>query len=597
MANYSIVVDSKFQPYSFQDLLAPALMSTKAHQEIEDAYGAIADKASIWEGMLNKDIDVESYKLQQAYIKELQKQRDILNKEGLSTTSRRDMLNLRSRYSKDIVPIEQAYAARAEEAKSQYAGRANGMVYEGDASTSSVDRYLKNPQIRYNMANSQEGFKRVATVASALSKELREYKRGKPLDKYVNTWLQKHGYESTDIDSAISDISKILQGDTNVSTNGVLRHILTDEMKVSGVDKWTNNNAKMDYFNRVAPALYQAVGQTQVSPFENYGAKLAAQEAMQKRLNGNNDNNTGHYRVNPMALRSSQEIDKANKELQSHIKNGYIKLTSRGLTITDKGMNDLRSNPHIFNPERPAGMLQSVKKAEGKDYSSFKEWYIKNIGGYNASTGKIETPTTRLNAYVEKIKPGSYDVYHSTEYDRLLDSSYGKDWTSAMWAGSQTKDGKRVVEGVEFSGKKGWSKTKYYTKEDLQNYVITNIRYSKHGNTAILQSTQGGKDDVIRVKLPEGIHTEAEKNVKRAIYNADYWGQIIDKGYRPKRDSRGAFVTDKYGNIQYTNVPLSYEDKIVIDNKREQALSDIYAFGSQIVAPSTTKDEEISPWY
>lgn len=284
MANYSLVVNSKFQPFSFDRYLQPYQIYGQNYKEIEEQYTDLSTKAGIWDGLANEKTDPYTYKMYKTYANDLENQASQLASEGLNTVSRKNMLNMRARYSKEIIPIEQAYKARTEEAAEQYKGRAAGMVYEGDASTASLDRYLNNPSIRFNQANSQEGFKRVATTASALSKGLRDYRNGKRLDPYVKTWLQEHGYKDTDVAKAINDIQRLINGDTDVDTNGVLNSILQDELNVSGVGKWSNKAAVMDYFSRVAPALYQAVGQTQVSPYEDYGAKLSAQEAMQKRL-------------------------------------------------------------------------------------------------------------------------------------------------------------------------------------------------------------------------------------------------------------------------------------------------------------------------
>lgn len=284
MANYSLVVNSKFQPFSFDRYLQPYQVYGQNYKEIEEQYTDLSTKAGIWDGLANEQTDPHTYKMYKTYANDLENQASQLASEGLNAVSRKNMLNMRARYSKEIIPIEQAYNARTEEAAEQYKGRAAGMVYEGDASTASLDRYLNNPSIRFNQANSQEGFKRVATTASALSKGLRDYRNGKRLDPYVKTWLQEHGYKDTDVAKAINDIQRLINGDTDVDTNGVLNSILQDELNVSGVGKWSNKAAVMDYFSRVAPALYQAVGQTQVSPYEDYGAKLSAQEAMQKRL-------------------------------------------------------------------------------------------------------------------------------------------------------------------------------------------------------------------------------------------------------------------------------------------------------------------------
>lgn len=284
MANYSLVVNSKFQPFSFDRYLQPYQIYGQNYKEIEEQYTDLSTKAGIWDGLANEQTDPYTYKMYKTYANDLENQASQLASEGLNAVSRKNMLNMRARYSKEIIPIEQAYKARTEEAAEQYKGRAAGMVYEGDASTASLDRYLNNPSIRFNQANSQEGFKRVATTASALSKGLRDYRNGKRLDPYVKTWLQEHGYKDTDVAKAINDIQRLINGDTGVDTNGVLNSILQDELNVSGVGKWSDKAAVMDYFSRVAPALYQAVGQTQVSPYEDYGAKLSAQEAMQKRL-------------------------------------------------------------------------------------------------------------------------------------------------------------------------------------------------------------------------------------------------------------------------------------------------------------------------
>ena len=321
MANYSLVVNSKFQPFSFDRYLQPYQIYGQNYKEIEEQYTDLSTKAGIWDGLANEQTDPYTYKMYKTYANDLENQASQLASEGLNAVSRKNMLNMRARYSKEIIPIEQAYKARTEEAAEQYKGRAAGMVYEGDASTASLDRYLNNPSIRFNQANSQEGFKRVATTASALSKGLRDYRNGKRLDPYVKTWLQEHGYKDTDVAKAINDIERLINGDTDVDTNGVLNSILQDELNVSGVGKWSDKAAVMDYFSRVAPALYQAVGQTQVSPYEDYGAKLSAQEAMQKRLKALDDPTTtlnykprtlSHLEANGIIYNARQTMNRLN---------------------------------------------------------------------------------------------------------------------------------------------------------------------------------------------------------------------------------------------------------------------------------------------
>lgn len=97
--------------------------------------------------------------------------------------------------------------------------------------------------------------------------------------------------------------------------------------------------------------------------------------------------------------------------------------------------------------------------------------------------------------------------------------------------------------------------------------------------------------------MPAGINKGSESNVKEAIYNADYWGSILHENKRPKIDRKGNIMTDSQGNILYTSTPLTQADKIDLKHKQEEALQDLYGYGSQAVVPSKTSDEIINPWY
>ena len=46
-----LIIGSKFNPFSYQEMLAPVVQATQAHQGLEEAYGELASKASVWDGM------------------------------------------------------------------------------------------------------------------------------------------------------------------------------------------------------------------------------------------------------------------------------------------------------------------------------------------------------------------------------------------------------------------------------------------------------------------------------------------------------------------------------------------------------------------
>lgn len=468
MANYSLVVNSKFQPFSFDRYLQPYQIYGQSYKEIEEQYTDLSAKADIWDGLANEQTDPYTYKMYKTYANDLENQASQLASEGLNAVSRKNMLNMRARYSKEIIPIEQAYKAKTEEAAEQYKGRAAGMVYEGDASTASLDRYLNNPSIRFNQANSQEGFKRVATTASALSKGLRGYRNGKRLDPYVKTWLQEHGYKDTDVAKAINDIQRLINGDADVDTNGVLNSILQDELNVSGVGKWSDKAAVMDYFSRVAPALYQAVGQTQVSPYEDYGAKLSAQEAMQKRLKAL-DNPTPTLNYKPRTL--------------SHLEaNGTIynaRQTMNRLNIPGKGLKaSYFGKKGTYNPLK---VYEEYRKMTGPVRPGIgTELYQAQYGVHRSwSDVEKEAMDTLKKKYGEDIK-----ILSDEDYKTLKDIGYTNK--------SSLDDFRNMDETINSAAK---SYTEYFINGDpeyLLEVLTKNISNQKNwekslaGNATIL---------------------------------------------------------------------------------------------------------------
>jgi hypothetical protein len=513
MANYSLVVNSKFQPFSFDRYLQPYQIYGQNYKEIEEQYTDLSTKAGIWDGLANEQTDPYTYKMYKTYANDLENQASQLASEGLNAVSRKNMLNMRARYSKEIIPIEQAYKARTEEAAEQYKGRAAGMVYEGDASTASLDRYLNNPSIRFNQANSQEGFKRVATTASALSKGLRDYRNGKRLDPYVKTWLQEHGYKDTDVAKAINDIQRLINGDTNVDTNGVLNSILQDELNVSGVGKWSDKAAVMDYFSRVAPALYQAVGQTQVSPYEDYGAKLSAQEAMQRRLKAL-DNPTptlnykprtfSHLEANGALYGMKQTRDKLNVQGKG-LKASYF--GKRGNYNPLEVYEEYKKMTGAIRPGRGTelyqaqyGVVKPWSEVENDAMSALKKKYgndIKVISDEDYNTLKTMGYTNKSSLEDFKNMDNMIDasVKSYTEYFMNGDPEYLSEVLTHNISNQENWE-KSFAENATILDKNFNKTSKKFNPEDYgteDNPIVDFSHSTKHRNKVIVSYKDGSK--------------------------------------------------------------------------------------------------------
>lgn len=262
MANYSLVVGSKFSPFTYQELLEPAVSATKAHQELENQYSELSTKASVWEGLANEQTDPEAYDTYKAYSDELKKQADLLASQGLSIGSRKAIADLKSRYSSDIVPIENAYKKRQSLIEQQREAllRDDTLMFDTDYSTTSLDTLIKNPNASFTPLSGESIVKRTAAMAKEAARTMLSDPEYKPVfnSQYVQQKIMQ-GYD-------ISQIIAAAQRDPNAPK--ALLGIVDAIKGQVGYDKWSNDNKKKidSYINE---GLDAAVGTPKIDVMSN----------------------------------------------------------------------------------------------------------------------------------------------------------------------------------------------------------------------------------------------------------------------------------------------------------------------------------------
>lgn len=174
MANYSLVVNSKFQPFSFDRYLQPYQIYGQNYKEIEEQYTDLSTKAGIWDGLANEQTDPHTYKMYKTYANDLENQASQLASEGLNAVSRKNMLNMRARYSKEIIPIEQAYNKKSKLAEEQRKLRAANpsIMFDRDFSSISLDDLLDNPELSYTLVSGDDLYKKGKEAAISASSRM-----------------------------------------------------------------------------------------------------------------------------------------------------------------------------------------------------------------------------------------------------------------------------------------------------------------------------------------------------------------------------------------------------------------------------------------
>ena len=196
MANYSLVVNSKFQPFSFERYLQPYQIYGQTYREQEDALAELGLKANIWDKMVNEATDPEAYAMYKKYADDLKSYSDQLAQNGLTPTSRQAVLNMRARYAKEITPIERAYQLRAEDIKRQQEAydKSNGRtLFSMDARSTPLSKYMSGTSPGYSSVNLDSIVSTGVAGGKALSSRYINTKEGRRFSGDYNSLINETG--------------------------------------------------------------------------------------------------------------------------------------------------------------------------------------------------------------------------------------------------------------------------------------------------------------------------------------------------------------------------------------------------------------------
>lgn len=588
MANYSLVINSQFKPFSYQEMLAPTLMATQAHQELENQYGDLATKASVWEEMANEQTDPYAYKMYKTYANDLEEQAGQLAREGLNAASRRDMLNMRARYSKEITPIEQAYTTRQKQAEQQQQALLQDptLMLSRRAATTSLDDYIRNPQLAYEAYSGKLITAQAASAASALAKEMQEKPRKWRSilgNSYYETMMQK-GFSSQAVLQAIQD---------NPNAAPQLTRIVEDAINSSGVRNWGDQATIARAIDYAKQGLWSAVGETQYQTLDNWRAKMAEQEAMQKRAEKRaaareNQGRLNNLAINPLNIYSSRELSKDEKRYKESMKryskyfykdsHGQMRMTYAGWKEYNKKVKSTSGKPMV-TPEGTT-ILTSVSTTYGK--SPFRQ-FMDNLGAYKVTKGKWQ-PGNLGNVWGRYVNSSAgrtsrYDATRVTEYDYPIAGAQQGDMKDAIMTAGRGLSLKEV--DYDSKSKKFKDTGEEITMEDLKSdkYKVTATRFSPYGATVMIQDDKG---NVRRYRMPAGINTTNEQNRDRAMTAANQWQHVVSTGQ----------YTDARGNVhQATPDEITYAQQ-----QYANSIQQAYLFHSQLGVQNKTKEQEFNPY-
>lgn len=286
MANFSLVVNSRFRPFSYAEMLAPVHASTEAHQKLENRIEEASDAATAIGALIDKDKDPIAYERYREFMSQLNAEASELSMRGLKMGDSQTVRDLRKYYNSSIMPIGNLYAKREQEIQRQRLMEEQNptIIRSRNASSISLDELLQNPDA-INELRSYNGSlltKEVSDQLQGLVKQMHnnpEYRKKFP---YLYEVVTQYGYTAKDIQTAIN---AIMEGKDAASSGAKeeLVKIVNNVVDASGIKDWANAEDIQRAYRYASMGLWGGAGQTAIGHVKDEFGMGTALEAMRHR--------------------------------------------------------------------------------------------------------------------------------------------------------------------------------------------------------------------------------------------------------------------------------------------------------------------------
>lgn len=454
MANFSFVSGAKFRPFSYQEMLQPLQAYTQEYNTIQEGMGELGTKADVFERMANEQTDPQAYAIYKQYSNDLAKQAESLAKQGLTPASRQGLIDMKRRYSSEIVPIEQAYKRRQEliDEQRKLQAQDSTLLFDRPASTLSLDELIANPALSPQSYSGALLSKQVGTAAQNLAKEVRENPRKWRTilgNQYYETIMQK-GFRPDEIMQAVQN---------NPEASPILQGIVEDAIGSSGIRNWNDENILNRAYDYARQGLWNAVGETQYQTLSNKAYDYAMQERLaQARKKGTKEDvQSPYFRSSGVTKVKDVNVEKKKDDIAfiQGVRNGTINLDETAQRVV--GSDPLELYGTRGHLQRTPGKVETYKPNQERISNLMKEYGIRNLDQIEA----------KLNSDLNKSAMREVTYITSITDPTLISKTIRENAASI----SRRTDGKSGIYELD-SNKKGdmlsYKDIKDYFNEDSQ---------------------------------------------------------------------------------------------------------------------------------
>ena len=499
MLNFSFVSNAKFRPFNYNELIQPLQAYTQEYNTIQESIGELGTKADVFERMANEQTDPQAYAMYKQYSNDLAAQAESLAKQGLTPASRQGLIDMKRRYSSEIVPIEQAYKRRQEliDEQRKLQAQDSTLLFDRPASTLSLDELIANPALSPQSYSGALLSKQVGTAAQNLAKEVRENPRKWRTilgNQYYETIMQK-GFRPEEIMQAVQN---------NPEASPILQGIVEDAVGSSGIRSWGDENILNRAYDYARQGLWNAVGETQYQTLSNKAYDYAMQERLiQARKKGTKEDvQSPYFRSSGVTKVKDVNVEKKKDDIAfiQGVRNGTVNLDETAQRVV--GSDPLELYGTRGHLQRTPGKVETYKPNQERISNLMKEYGIRNLDQIEA----------KLNSDLNKSAMREVTYITSITDPTLISKTIRENAASI----SRRTDGKSGIYELD-SNKKG----DMLSYKDIKDYFNEDSQIEYDPNLGIVFTGTNSKGDTKNFLLdPEVVAGETkvyEDGIRRNV--------------------------------------------------------------------------------
>lgn len=473
---FRIHSNAVFNPFSYEDLIAPLNEYEQAYGQMQDAMLAAGEEANQYKQLI--DTDEYASDILRGYNDALAEMSGKLSSEGLKTINRNSLLNLRRRYNNEVKPINDAAKTLAglQDMYRQAYAKDNTLMR---GAMPSIRDLVENPGAMPQMVSGVQLYNQGAAASKSASlRNFKETPLGSRIIRGYMEQVQERGYSQDVVNAFMQDASQIPELAAEIAniqqmynTAGLQNPTQANRFIMQGILDGIQYDRKTDY------------------KYDQLGAEMRA--AARARATSGDDMSSLNKYLKPFNLYSQNERAAAARNIDKYSK--YFDEGATGWKINKSGQAELNqpepyTGPYYIGPSLSTGFTKFIKD-------------ISRDG---------ETPEQAWTRYYNEHQNETYDAHKATSYRYTPQSD---DLTIAQRAVETlgTKDKKGNLVTYDYDSKTG----RYVESDSVKASDIKNYSDIEISGSGIMVNATLKDGNTVQFKLPASLSSYDYENATR----------------------------------------------------------------------------------